>query len=236
MGTSQMSKVIIFHHMPKTGGKSLRSILEKTFPHTVKIDSDAALDDAKTNGFRPRIKAIFGHSAFGAHLKLANYQYLTVFRHPYERFKSSFKHIHRVRDTYKGMYRDFGYNLKNLETYARMGEWNYGHNFMVKKYLHPKFRHLAVTPRLFRAACANLEKYFWVTSTPEMDNTIPIWGDWLGVDFQGVGTRINTDDGAIQNLDDCEDLYRYLNQYDYAFYQFAADLMEKQLRNGPDVR
>lgn len=96
-----MQKSVIFLHLPKTGGTSLRNILNReyaentrlliyTYPHFPKKDGIVKLQKL-SNDKRAKLELIYGHFAFGIHEYLPQEStYITFLRDPVDRIISHF--------------------------------------------------------------------------------------------------------------------------------------------------
>ncbi|HEX8474147.1 MAG TPA: sulfotransferase family 2 domain-containing protein [Pyrinomonadaceae bacterium] len=92
-------RVLIYLHIPKTGGLTLRSIIERNFPS----DSIHHIDGSPGSkerfielpeATRRRINVLRGHMPFGLHAHLyGRADYLTMLRHPVERIISLYYYI-----------------------------------------------------------------------------------------------------------------------------------------------
>ncbi|MBS7530020.1 sulfotransferase family 2 domain-containing protein [Hazenella sp. IB182353] len=96
-------KLLIFTHIPKTGGITMRSIVHKQFkPHEIlHIPINAKIN--KLNHMSPmmaaRIKCAYGHSRFGVHhyFPHTHVQYMTMLRDPLSRILSAYYFIRSSR-------------------------------------------------------------------------------------------------------------------------------------------
>lgn len=88
---------IIFFHVPKTGGTSLRSVIEK---YCIKENISMQVHYDSINTFNPDLtpRVIYGHNAFYPSFhqsylvpKNKTYKYISLIRHPRERIVSHFK-------------------------------------------------------------------------------------------------------------------------------------------------
>jgi hypothetical protein len=100
----QKESKLIFLHIPKTGGSTLRSIISKFYrktfldmphkpfqPYNHPPQKLIELFQEKLAGFQPEPQVIGGHMFFGLHHYLPEgWRYITVLRHPVERVLSTF--------------------------------------------------------------------------------------------------------------------------------------------------
>lgn len=104
-------KKIVFLHIPKTGGQSLRKIAESNYkkherfacypsnPDYPGVDELAALGSDEVS----KLKLICGHVDFGIHERLPyECEYFTMMRHPIDRVISAYQHILRRNEKCTG--------------------------------------------------------------------------------------------------------------------------------------
>ncbi|HET9530020.1 MAG TPA: sulfotransferase family 2 domain-containing protein, partial [Blastocatellia bacterium] len=105
--TTGADRKLIFLHIPKTAGSTLRKIIYeqyhadetlKCYYHKQGISLREALDDMKavSKEQAARVKIIFGHIGFGVHEHLPwSCSYFTILRDPVDRVISGYYHILR---------------------------------------------------------------------------------------------------------------------------------------------
>lgn len=92
---------IIFLHIPKTAGTSLRQIVKKEYPRgqCLFIYSHTPAYLAAARRKLPRARAVYGHISYGIHEILGvEARYVTFLRHPVRRVLSFYNHQARKRD------------------------------------------------------------------------------------------------------------------------------------------
>ncbi|MGC9195589.1 MAG: sulfotransferase family 2 domain-containing protein [Syntrophobacteraceae bacterium] len=96
----EMQKVLIFLHIPKTGGTTLKSILDREYGrnHTVSmgIEISSCIPELAAIRIESRreIQVLRGHFFFGIHELLPSpYQYITILRDPVRRAISHYYHV-----------------------------------------------------------------------------------------------------------------------------------------------
>lgn len=97
------NKILIFFHLPKTGGTTLNGILFKNFNRNQNWNFSFYEGKSEINNMMEAIKAgkislISGHMAFGLHnyLKDYKYNYFTLLREPIARIQSYYHHFQRL--------------------------------------------------------------------------------------------------------------------------------------------
>jgi Sulfotransferase family len=143
----QRPEILIFFHMPKTGGTSMDAILSRCFPHAQHFDG-AMADTRSALSIRPRekiearyhalgaaerqaIRCLMGtHYPFGIHTMLDRpAKYFTVVRPPVDRCISHFLNNRKVKhqpfyDRIKNMtldeYLDSGVGIESLDCQVRL--------------------------------------------------------------------------------------------------------------------
>lgn len=92
---------IIFLHIPKTAGTSLRQVIKKEYPRSqcVFIYSHTPEFLAAVRKKLPRARMVYGHLSFGIHEILGiEARYVTFLRHPVRRVLSFYNHQVRKKD------------------------------------------------------------------------------------------------------------------------------------------
>ncbi|QGX03793.1 NAD-dependent epimerase/dehydratase family protein [Beggiatoa leptomitoformis] len=93
---------LIFLHLPKTAGTSLRAIIEKEYSESecvyIYALTPESLEEAKQKAQHARV--IYGHVAFGIHksLEIENFRCITLLRDPIDRIISLYSHHAREAD------------------------------------------------------------------------------------------------------------------------------------------
>jgi hypothetical protein len=82
------ARAVVFLHVPKTAGSTLRWIIQRQYPaeRTVLIEGQRFHDfQAQSDDTRGRVLCLFGHMPFGVHRFLPQgVRYITMLRHPVE--------------------------------------------------------------------------------------------------------------------------------------------------------
>jgi hypothetical protein len=95
---------VIFFHIEKTGGMTLKDILARQYTNIFDIrqskDFDARREDLKAmpQSERDKIELVQGHQQFGLHELFSDAYYVTILRHPIERVISTYRYYRRTKD------------------------------------------------------------------------------------------------------------------------------------------
>lgn len=92
-----MNPLIIFMHIPKTGGLTLRKIIDQQYMKNeiYHISRGVDVNKLKERLNNGKIKAVYGHNRFGIHKYFSNrlFTYITLLRDPVERVISTYYYI-----------------------------------------------------------------------------------------------------------------------------------------------
>jgi hypothetical protein len=109
--SSKTNEFLLFMHIPKTAGQSLRNVIKKQYDleETYRCPFMEEKVMALTEEYRNSLKFIYGHFLFGAHEYFPKpFTYITMLRDPVDRFISAYYHIllvptNRWHEKVKGM-------------------------------------------------------------------------------------------------------------------------------------
>lgn len=89
------ARALIFLHIPKTGGMTLRQILRRQYPEHAICETAPTAFDVLSESLEG-IRLLAGHVTFGVHERLAvPADYITLLRHPVERLVSLYFYVLR---------------------------------------------------------------------------------------------------------------------------------------------
>lgn len=116
-----MNPPVIFLHVPKAAGTTLRSVIRRRYPDAFELEGGedwaAAFQHADT---LPRVDAYMGHMPYGLHRALGvEARYVTILREPVARALSAFNHVRSTAD-----HRSHVGTLQAVEEWAASSEAN----------------------------------------------------------------------------------------------------------------
>jgi len=172
--------IIIFVHIPKCAGTSIRNLFNRIY------DTDKIYDpfdqpdfENSTKGDFDRFDVLFGHRHYGAHEKLTRpYRYVTFLRNPVTRLFSNWQYI-RTHKTH----RDYEKAVKcstALDFYSSGGE-PWGANGMAKMLAGFDPRYINLNDRkLGIQATRNLRNFYFVGTSELMELSLVCLRQKLG--------------------------------------------------------
>ena len=214
--------LLVFLHMPKTGGRSVTRLLDRTFgdqlfPHKVWPDIIANQADlARHRAVRGHIFAsildFVGERAIGA----------AFFRDPVERAVSEYRFICRNEDhgrhhvVRQQCLLDFVTQPNNLKVYCRfLGFAPEGGDLL-------RMRQLVPDDELLEACKRRIDRLGFVGITEHFDDHFRRLEGWLGVEPDQPIPRVNTDPNPRPPAPaDVADAVRETGWIDMAIYEYA---------------
>ncbi len=243
---------VAFVHIPKAGGTTLHSILDRQYPKETDIRCDMQIPGvlermlALTPEQRARALCIRGHMPYGTHCYMdQQVRYITMLRDPVKRVISKYRNI--LRNPQRALDLNFPTaNVGDLETFTAMQVERNAMNFqtrMLAGYLDladpvPPFPPLP--DDALAKAMAHIQQDFAVVGVMErFDESLVLmkrelgWGN-LNYARQNVGYR----GPSPQKMPSAtEDRLRELNHLDDQLYQYALQELDRQVAaQGPDFQ
>ncbi len=243
---------VAFVHIPKAGGTTLHSILDRQYARETDIRCDMQIPgvlgrmEALTPQQRARALCIRGHMPFGTHIYLDQpVRYITMLRDPVKRIISKYRNI--LRNPQRALDLNFpSENVGDLKNFTDMQIQRHAMNFQTRLlagYVHlsspfPPFYPLP--DDAYDKAIANIEEHFAVVGVMErFDESLVLikrelnWGN-LNYARQNVGYK-GPSPAKIPSAD--EDRLRELNSLDDRIYQWALKKLDRQVAaQGPDFQ
>jgi hypothetical protein len=223
------NEILIHLHMPKTGGTTLKRIINKNIPPGgLNYDIYAESEQRKIklrNLSSKRVYSIQGHFPFGVHQYFQEPSiYITMLREPIERIISEYYYIRSMPS--HNQY----HQVKNLnlgEYQQQLGKINLQTRLISGQGTPVIIAHL-------EEAKKNIEKHFSVVGITEMYNeSIFLMKKTLGwkrIHYKKL--NVTKEKPAIDNLPEKTiDLIKENNQIDIELYQFAKKLLIKKINN-----
>lgn len=223
-------RLLIFMHIPKTGGMTLKRIIKRQYPDDTILKD---ITDGKIQEFQEKMeerdfKFVFGHLSFGLHLHTSKpCTYITMLREPIDRVISMYYYVlnkedHPLHDIVKGL--SFGEFLDHPDLK------NHTNNMQTKKALGTNS---LITMDLEQAKL-NLLNHFSVIGITEMfDDSIKLmkeklnWNDISYVRKNQTKSRLSKDqiDQSIINK------IIENNELDIQLYKWAKTKLEEDLKS-----
>ncbi|MEJ2595437.1 MAG: sulfotransferase family 2 domain-containing protein [bacterium] len=181
-----MDHTIIFNHIPKTAGTTLRILLNRVyspervyFIESTNITRSLQRFKELTDSGREQYKVIAGHGASSFMPLVSNPFRITILREPVDQFISQYSYL---RKSPNSIYRDDVARLESIEEYIKYAKEK-GHDNLLTRYLSESLEFLAdpevKTPdmdksgeNLLNRAKINLKQYDAVLSVRHFDRGV----------------------------------------------------------------
>ncbi len=179
-----MEEKIIFIHIPKTAGTSLRNLIEQEYPgkKCLRLYYPAPYKPAVIKEIQsklPAAKVLYGHTSFGIHKRLGiQGQYITFLRNPIDRVISFYNHNACLENaTYYAAIQE-GMSLLDM----LQSEITHETNNHVTRIIAPNGQPgLLDDTRVLKQALENIEKHFCMVGLMEQfAESIDLLGKKLG--------------------------------------------------------
>ena len=235
-----MNETVIFLHIGKTAGSTMRQILKRQFPasQTMTVRArrrpreETLADFARlpeSERLRPRL--IMGHTVFGLHEHVPRpCRYVTMLRDPARLAISQHRYVlrtpgHRHHEQAQGM---------SLEEYVESGlalEMDNSQTRAVAGDIGTPYR--ACTPEMLETAKRNLAAHFaWVGITERFDESVVLLGRTFGWrDVRYVSANVARGGAPPSNAE--LDLVRQANHLDQELYDHACRLLDQRIAAEP---
>ncbi len=240
-----MNDTLIFLHLPRTGGTTLRDILSKqysdheTFENKTLLDTDENFNESLVNQMS-RYNLIKGHVYFGVHTFIPQTcSYFSMMRNPVERTISVYNYI-RKRSNHP--YHDLANSL-SIEKFIESGEnimVNNGQTRLIagrETSLNIPFNKLNKSH--LEIAKNNINDYFLLIGlTERYDETILLLKHMLRWDtpYYSIANAVR----RVQKTDEMDpvivDIIKQYNQLDIELYNYANKKFDDTLKIFPAVQ
>lgn len=183
------------------------------------------------------IRILNGHNTYGLHKYFSgDIEYITILREPTARFISGYHHLRRV-DSKEDVRNNFLDDLDGIEDFIKKGEYDFGNNAMVKRFIKYESKVFLMNDELLEEAKANLKNEFKVVGlTEKFDESLVLLNKNMGWNITHYAAKNVAKDYKKKSIDkSLYDLFKKYNPYDVAFYEYAVELFNKQIESlGPD--
>jgi hypothetical protein len=233
--------LVVFIHIPKTAGSTLRRILERQYPSDAIYGVDGFhLQDSwarlgsLAEAVRSRLGVVLGHMPFGIHeaLQPRRCSYITLLRHPVDRLLSHYSYVARTPQSpqHHEVIED-GMSLRDYVERARMASLvNDGQTRLLGAAAFTEAP--PATEKTLRSAKANLERWFEVAApTERFDEAVMMMRRRLGWEWPTY-TSQKVSPARSGPVDKATvDAILARNRLDLELYQFVTERFVAQLRS-----
>ncbi|MEM8722327.1 MAG: sulfotransferase family 2 domain-containing protein [Cyanobacteria bacterium P01_G01_bin.39] len=233
------SPIVIFLHIPKAAGTTLRDILYRRYEkgHIYELDGQnfvQSIEDFKQLPAKEKdeIRLLMGHMYFGLHEYLSSPStYITMLRNPVKKVISYYHFISR-----KSNHPDYELIKSqdiSLKSYCAMNRANMT-NAQTRFLAGEDFSNVNNESKMLEQAKKNLQEHFSVVGiTERFDETLILMKQKLGWDSYPYYYRRNTNRNIgyaqLQISEDTLATIREYNQLDIELYEYANELFERDL-------
>jgi len=247
MSSSSLPKgdrAVIFLHVPKTAGSTLRRILQRQFEPSATHRLYGNHPEELFAQFRTlpesarlRIRLLLGHFGFGMHRHLASpFTYVAVTRQPVERVISDYEYI-RNNAGHVFHRRMIEANL-GLREFVECGEWTFNDNAMVRMFAGMLDAPVgSLDERALERAKSNIRDHFGLVGlTERFDETLVLLArrfGWRSVYYERENVSANRPDKAAVPEDAVSAIAR-ANALDIDLHRFVTEHFQREAeQEGP---
>ena len=239
-----MNDTLIFLHLPRTGGTTLRDILSKQYSDKVTFENKTLLDtdqnfNAENKSEKGKHKLIKGHVYFGIHEQITqNCTYFSMMRDPVERIISVYNYV-KNRPRHKDY--NFIQNM-SIEDYVKSGRNQFIDNGQTRLLagrhtsLEVPFR--KINEGHLEQAKENIKSHFILVGlTERYDETLLLLQRMLQwkTPTYSIANAAKREKKTKQLAQKIRELITEYNQLDLQLYHYVSVLFDKQISNNPKV-
>ncbi|MFC1809220.1 sulfotransferase family 2 domain-containing protein [Candidatus Omnitrophota bacterium] len=228
-----MGKILIFHHIQKTGGSTLRAILECIYPHNdlqfFYTGKDKKRFQALNHKERNNTKVFMGHEYFGFHRNFKKpCSYFTILREPIERTISYYCYM-RLPSFPK----DISTKHLSLKEFLTSGENVFFDNGMTRHLSGIVGQHGTCSSEMLEIAKDNVKQWYAAIGLLErFDESMILFKrcfGWPAVFYTrlNIGHQKMHKDEIDSETQECLEKY---NKFDIQLYDWAKDYFNKRLQ------
>lgn len=245
-------ELVIFSHIPKTAGTSIRHIIEKNYPSesfcycysdnpqkksikdiVTELSNTLESEDIEKNLVKTRV--LVGHIGFGLHdlLPPRPYKYITLLRDPVERVISYYSHLRKYfKDNLGNIARqqslkDFVNNRFSIEVDNWQTRYISGLGWQGSGLTNGvNIEYGACSSNMLELAKRNLRQYYIFGLQDKFDESISIFSQYMGwTSIPKIKVNVNQDRKNKFELDrETLNIIVEHNQLDYELYHYAENL------------
>jgi len=224
---------IIFLHLPKTAGSSLKTVFENQYKPSEIINVYSPEEEKIMQEKKEEIAIVSGHFPFGLHNKYySDAKYITILRDPVERVISLYYFIkrtptnqfHEKINSENISLKDFVLNDEMLkEVYNLQTKFIAGLNGYVSEEM--------ITMETYNKAVQNIENHFIVTGlTERFDETILMMKNELNWSYPVyIKQNVAKKKEKPEVSDEIRKLIIERNEYDIKLYDYVKENFEKKI-------
>jgi len=231
---------LLFLHLPKTGGISLRSVIFNNYPHSViyQIEPSSPVQSIRylkslSKKDLAQLRVITGHTLWGVHTILPQpFVYITMLRDPVERVLSLYSYV-RSSTTHR-LYREANALDISLQDFLRWDKVRHEVENQQTKLLAGRWGvNVRCNDELLDTAKNHLERHMVVGLTERFADSLSLFAQVFG--WQNVSVvRANVTSKRLRREDIDESTLQFiaeLNRCDLELYRLAQRLFEQQKRD-----
>ena len=235
----EKSPVVIFLHIPKAAGTTLRDILYRQYEKEYIYELDGqnfvrSLEDFKQLDpkEKEKVRLLMGHMYFGLHELLPSPpMYITMLRNPVEKVISYYYFVSRL-NTHADYELIKSQNI-SLKEYCSMNRPNMC-NAQTRFIAGENFSKVNNEPKMLEQAKTNLREHFSIVGiTEKFDETLMLMKQKLGWNSSPYYYRRNTNRSVSyvphKIKEDTIATIREYNQLDIELYKYANELFKRDL-------
>gem|GEM_PF-919515 len=245
------AEILIFSHIPKTAGTSLRNILSNNYKNSEIFNCYGDNPERKSTKQlveelsqllaqekQPQIKVIAGHMGYGVHQLIPPYpvKHMTVLREPTERVISYYSHVKRhfkngLGDVARRVsIKEFIESRLSIEVDNWQTRYLSGRGW--QKYTLGIGENIAYgecSQEMLEQAKSNLSKYYTFGIQEKFPESLELFGKTFAWQVENIVVNKSTEKIQAKELDEgTKSCIQAHNQMDIQLYQYALELFEKQ--------